>query len=149
MRLQSHLLWRPGCVEAVPPTLHWHFKLSSFLCSFFIMKWSIHAKFYKSSLKGYFLSSLPLVYLVPPRDPARGELFLLSSNPRPQDTVERAFALPQDPRTLTGYITSSESVQIQLVSSLSLQGGLSGHRHPESCSPGVWFHICTDFSGTA
>lgn len=71
------------------------------------------------------------------------------SHPCPPGRVE-SFCSPRDPRALTVCITSSESVQIQPVSSHSPQGGHSGHRHSESHSPEVWWlHICTDFSGTA
>lgn len=151
MRLQRHLLWWPGYMESASLRSRWHSKLPSFFGYFFIMKCFIHAKFYKSSCKGYFLSSLPSVYFQSflPGTLQEGELFLLSLSPHPQNIVERTSALPRDPRALTVSITSSGSVQTQPVSSLSPPGGLSGHRHPESWSPDVWFHICTDFSGTA
>lgn len=151
MRLQSHLLWWSGWGRLCHQH---HTNVSYRLHSFDLFSlWNV---LYMWNFVNLHLRAMPSIlfpYFIPnsfSQGPCKSRSsFLLSSNPHPQDTEERAFALPQDPRVLIVYITSSESVRIQPVSSLSLQGGLSGRRHPESCSPDVWCHIRTVFSGTA
>lgn len=110
----------------------------------------MHVKFINLHLRA--ISSILFPRFIPNSSPQaplqKGELLPSLFEPIPSGQ-SRAFALPRDPRALAVYITSSESVQIPLVSSLSLQGGLSGYRHSQSCSPGLWFRIGIDFSGTA